>query len=228
MEKNSYRDAEGNELPYRLLTPERLEAAKRYPLVLFLHGAGERGTDNEAQLKHGVPEFLQPAVRWKYPCFLAAPQCPSGQWWTDWSERQQAELPTEPLRMAIELLNRLERDYSIDAARIYVTGLSMGGFGTWDLLWRLPQKFAAAVPICGGGHVADAPRIAHVPVWAFHGALDDVVSVSYSRTMIDVLRRAGGQPRYTEYPDVGHDSWTPAYRAPGLFDWLFAQRRPVR
>jgi predicted peptidase len=225
LERKMFADALGKKLPYRLLTPLRYDHGERYPLVLFLHGAGERGNDNVAQLLHGVPEFVAPAKRKKYPCFLLAPQCPRHERWADWSARRQPEMPTEPLRLALAALEQMQKEYSVDADRIYVTGLSMGGFGTWDLVSRYPERFAAAVPICGGGDPAMASRLTQLPIWAFHGRRDLVVPARCSRTMIEALKQAGGQPRYTEFPRVGHASWVPAYKDSELFGWLFAQKR---
>lgn len=225
MEKKVYSDGSGHALPYQLLHPEYDDGQTLYPLVLFLHGAGERGTDNESQTKHGVPEFARPENRKKYPCFLAAPQCPEEERWSDWSVEKQADEPSWPLRMAFELVGELQKEYSIDAKRLYITGLSMGGFGTWDLLRRYPHVFAAGVPICGGGDSTAAATIVHIPVWAFHGARDQAVPVRFSRNMIAALKRAGGKPRYTEYANVGHHSWVPAYQDAEMFAWLFAQKR---
>jgi predicted peptidase len=165
----------------------------------------------------------------QWPCFVVAPQLPDG---SSWAFLQRignrivaAPEPARALRLAIEVLNRLTTEFSIDPSRIYVTGLSMGGFGTWDALWRWPDLFAAAVPICGGGDTSKAPIFAHKPIWAFHGESDDIVPVEATRSMVNAVRLAGGDSIYTEYPGVGHDSWTPAYNEPKLFDWLFAQKR---
>ncbi len=229
LEKRTFTDASGKVLRYRLLKPENYDSKQSYPLVLFLHGAGERGDDNDKQLIHGIPEFARPENRQKYPCFLAAPQCPDKVKWvdTDWTadaHKQPAE-PTEPLRLTMELLDALPKEFNIDRKRIYVTGLSMGGFGTWDILARRPDLFAAAAPVCGGADEATAPKIAKIPIWAFHGAKDTVVKPARSRNMIAALKKAGGSPKYTEYPDEGHGSWAPAYRDPELFQWLFAQKK---
>jgi predicted peptidase len=230
LEKRTYTDARGRSLPYRLLEPIFIDDPRaRYPLVLFLHGAGERGTDNEKQLIHGVPEFAKPENRRKYRCFLAAPQCPAGKRWVevDWSSLRHdmpAE-PSEPLQLALELVEALVKERAIDPKRVYVTGLSMGGFGTWDAACRRPELFAAAVSVCGGGDEKQAARLAKLPIWAFQGAKDAVVKPERSRNMIAAVKKAGGAPRYTEYPDVGHDSWRPAYGDPALFEWLFAQKR---
>ena len=131
--------------------------------------------------------------------------------------------PTTPMSLLIELIEKVEKEFPIDPDRIYVTGLSMGGYGTWDLIARFPDKFAAAIPICGGGDPQTAMRTKHIPQWAFHGALDEVVSPQNSRVMVKALQDAGARPGYTEYPDVQHDSWVYAYREPHLLPWLFDQ-----
>ena len=222
-----YTNAAGATLPYRLLIPEGYRPGRKYPLVVFLHGAGERGADNRAQLVHGAPLFLKPEVLAKFPCFVVAPQCPEGKRWVevDWSAEigVQPRQPSDPLGLVVELLRKIPREFAIDTRRVYVTGLSMGGFGTWDLITRYPGRFAAAVPICGGGDTQVAAQAAKTPVWAFHSSDDPVVKVVRTRAMIDALRQAGGQPRYTEYTSLGHHSWSKAYAEPDLLPWLFAQ-----
>jgi predicted peptidase len=230
LEKRTFKNAGGKQLTYRLLKPADYDPKQEYPLVLFLHGAGERGSDNERQLVHGIRDFAKPEVRTMYPCFLVVPQCPANEKWSDvdWGaeKHQQPGRPSEPMLLTLELLEALRKEFRIDARRIYITGLSMGGYGTWDVLVRRPELFAAAVPVCGGGDEAQAGVIAKIPIWAFHGAKDQAVRVERSRNMVAALKKAGGNPRYTEYPDVGHDSWVPAYRDPELYSWLFAQKRP--
>ncbi|HZY89547.1 MAG TPA: prolyl oligopeptidase family serine peptidase [Gemmataceae bacterium] len=229
LEKKTYTDPAGKTLLYRLLKPENYDAKEKYPLVVFLHGAGERGNDNEAQLKHGVKEFVKADVRKKYPCFLIAPQCPTRQVWAGleggFNSHKQAAKPAEPGRLALELIGTMQKEYSIDPKRIYLTGLSMGGYGTWDLLARQPKLFAAAAPVCGGGDESTAEKIAQLPIWVFHGDKDNAVPVARSRTMVEALKKAGGHPKYTEYPGVGHNSWDKAYADPELMKWLFAQKR---
>jgi predicted peptidase len=232
LERRVYTDPQGKRLPYRLLQPQGYDPARKYPLVLFLHGGGERGNDNEKQLVHVVPEFLKPENRRRFPCFLIAPQSPEaagevGWVAVDWraASYPQPKEPAEPLRLALELVTALQKEFSIDARRLYVTGLSAGGFGTWDAIARRPDLFAAAVPICGGGDPTKAARFAKVPVWVFHGAKDKAMPPSKSQVMVEALRAAGGHPRYTEYPDEGHNCWTRAFREPELWAWLFAQRR---
>lgn len=230
-QKRVFRNAEGETLPYRLLLPQGYDAQRVYPLVLFFHGAGERGTDNEIQLVHGMVDFATDEAQQKHPCFVVAPQCPEQQQWVDtpWTADQHT-MPAEPtaaLRLSLELLTSLAEEFSIDADRLYVTGLSMGGFGVWDAIQRHPDRFAAALPICGGGDTELAKWIAHIPVWAFHGDSDPVVKPHRSRAMIEALRAAGGSPKYTEYPDVEHNSWTATYADPQVHAWLFAQRRGI-
>jgi predicted peptidase len=214
-------------LPYRFLRPEISAKEKEFPLIIFLHGAGERGNDNEVQIKHITRLFLDRKNRKQFSCFVLAPQCPPGKTWAapvkDGSRLRMRPEPTQPMAMLIELITRIEQEFPIDKSRIYVTGLSMGGFGTWDLIARFPHRFAAAVPICGGGDPEKAALIKHLPIWAFHGALDRVVPPEYSRNMIKALREVGAAPGYTEYPDIGHDSWSSAFRDPHLLPWMFDQ-----
>jgi predicted peptidase len=224
-----FKDSDGKELKYRLLKPDNYDAKKKYPLVVFLHGAGERGDDNTAQLVHGIGDFASEENRKKYPCFLIAPQCPKDEKWADidWSAATHT-LPKEPSasgRLVLDLITAMEKEYSIDPKRLYLTGLSMGGYGTWDLIARKPELFAAAVPVCGGADEMTAPKVAKLPIWVFHGAKDSAVKVERSRNMVKALEKAGGSPKYTEYPDVGHDSWVRAYKDPELMKWLFAQKR---
>jgi pimeloyl-ACP methyl ester carboxylesterase len=214
-EPRVYSPAVKKNLPYQLLKPLNYDPKQSYPLVLFLHGAGEMGTNNRSQLRHVVRLFYTDENRQKYPCFLLAPQIPEmqGRWDGKGGE------------MAIQLIGELQKEFNIDRQRIYIMGVSMGGYGTWSFIGKYPDMFAAAVPICGGGNVEDAPRIAKLPIWAFHGAEDDVVPADNSRKMISAIRQAGGAPRYTEYPDCKHDSWNLAIKEPDLLPWLFAQKR---
>ena len=229
-EARTYTDAKGETLLYRILKPENYDAKQKYPLVVFFHGAGERGTDNVAQLKHCVATFIKPEVRAKYPCFVLVPQCPQNQKWVDmdWSS-QKGEMPKAPspsMRKTLELTDALQKEFSIDAGRLYVSGISMGGYATWDVLCRKPEMFAAGVPICGGGDDTKAAAMAKVPVWAFHSEDDNAVKVERTRVMIKAIKDAGGSPKYTEYTGLGHNSWTKAYAEPELLPWLFAQHRP--
>ena len=214
---------------YRLLRPASVEAGKRYPVVLFLHGAGERGSDNTAQLKYLPTWLAEPAWRERFPCFVVAPQCRADHRWAafDWSDKKSSPLQAEPtadLAAAIAALDKVCDSEPVDEDRVYLTGLSMGGYGSWELAARMPRRFAAVVPICGGGDEAQAAKLVGLPIWCFHGAADRVVPVARSQSMIAAVEAAGGSPKYTEFPGVGHNSWTLAYRDSGLLDWLFAQR----
>lgn len=218
------------EFRYRLLRPQPLVAERPYPVILFLHGAGERGRDNARQLEY-LPAWMATAEeRARRPCFLIAPQCRPDHAWVeiDWQTKRVPPLPPQPttdLAAALDALDAVLAAEAADPNRVYLTGLSMGGYGSWDLAARHPERFAAVLPICGGGDEATAARLAPLPIWCFHGAADPVVPVEGSRRMIDAIAAAGGRPVYSELPDVGHDSWTPAYRNAAVLDWLFAQRR---
>lgn len=228
-EGRKFEGVDGKKLNYRLLRPKGYDAKKSYPLVLFFHGAGERGSDNKIQLVHGMNEFAADEIMEKYPAFVIAPQCPEGQQWVDvpWSadSHTMPKDPAEPLRLSLDLVAALQKEFSIDKSRIYVTGLSMGGFGAWDAIQRKPELFAAAVSVCGGGDAAFAEKIKDIPVWAFHGAEDGAVKPKRSRDMIAALKKAGGSPKYTEYEKVGHNSWEKAYGDSKMYEWLFEQKK---
>lgn len=219
-------------LSYRFLGPPcQLEVpGAKFPLVIFLHGAGERGDDRELPLKHIEHLFLDSLTQMQYPCFVLVPQCPKAYRWveTDWTAlaHRQPEQASVPMSQLISLIARWRRDPRVDTQRLYLMGLSMGGFGTWDLLARRPEWFAAGIPVCGGGDEQTAGRLLSIPIWAFHGKLDKVVKVSRSQNMVKALRQKGGKKiQYTEYPDVQHDSWKRAFREPKLMPWLFGQCR---
>lgn len=209
-------------LPYRLLKPKEVKENERYPLVIFLHGIGERGNDNVISLKYIAPVFLKEENRSKFPCFLLIPQCPATERWTypDWYQE-----PKEPMSTVINLIDSMAALPHIDSKRIYIVGLSMGGYGTWYLLTRFASKFAAAIPICGGGDPHQVANFSHVPIWAFHGSRDETVDPEQTRSMIKALKKIGAKPLYTEYKKAGHDSWTPAFNEPELLPWLFSQRQ---
>jgi predicted peptidase len=216
---------------YRLLRPETLRAGETYPLVLYLHGAGERGTDNAAQIKYLPTWMATGEMRNEFPCFLIAPQCRPDRLWVEtpraFDRAAPRQAPGPQMQVVINILGEVIASYPIDAKRLYLTGLSMGGYGSWDLGTRLADRWAAVAPICGGGDELYADRLRNVPVWAWHGADDDVVPAAKSRRMIEAIRQAGGEPKYTELPGVGHDSWTPAYtKADGVVPWMFTQRKP--
>lgn len=215
---------------YRLMVPADRKPDDRRPLVIFLHGAGERGDDNRAQLCYLSEVLVRSENRKRYPCYALAVQCPADDKWidVDWGETDWTPPPamTRAMRMARAAAAAVIAENSIDEDRVYLTGLSMGGFGCWQWAGTQPEAFAAVAPLCGGGDIGDAPKLARLPIWAVHGALDEVVPLEQSRRMIAALEAVGGKPRYTELPNVGHDCWTPAYEpAFGLLDWMFEQRR---
>jgi predicted peptidase len=221
-------------LPYRLLRPDGVEAGKKYPLVLVLHGAGERGTDNAKQLIHVWEKGTGPLGRPEFKAakaFALLPQCPDGRQWVNvpWGKGSYTSPEiSEPLDLALKLTDAAIKEHPIDPDRVYVMGLSMGGYGTFDAVQRRPELFAAAVPVCGAMDVSKAKAVSGVAVWAFHGDKDTVVPPSGSREAVAALKAAGGNPRYTEYPGVGHNSWSPAFRERELWTWLFAQKRGGR
>ena len=218
----------GHTLPFRLFQPAQHDTVRRYPLVLFLHGVEAVGSGNQRQIsgmdRAGSHLWISPENQQNDPCFVVAPQCPAGHLWVNPLTRA----PGGYLRLVMALLDNLERELPVDEDRIYVTGQSMGGFATWALIENWPDRFAAAVPVCGGGRVSKARNMADVPVWAFHGAADPIVPAHESRRMIAALQRVGGRPRYTEYRFVLHDSWKRAWTEPGLARWVFAQSRAGR
>ena len=218
----------GERLQYRFHAPVA-QPGKAYPLLLLLHGAGERGDDNQKQLIHGAGPIMDHAAQRGIEFFFVVPQCPAGLQWVNasWSATAHTmpEFPSTPMRLAIELLQRLIGDLPVDRDRVYVTGISMGGYVAWDLIQRKAELFAAAVPVCGGGDVAMAPRLTKLPIWAFHGDRDTVVPTVRSRAMVDAVRAHGGTIQYREYPGVEHNSWTPTYADPQVLDWIFSQKR---
>lgn len=229
-EAREWKAADGTVVKYRWSAPEAPVPGKTYPLVLFLHGSGERGEDNSAQLKHGVIPILEGAKQLGEPCFLIAPQCPAGRWWSPIDHATMrlnaAAKPNALLEAVLGLAGETMAKHPVDPKRFYVTGISMGGYATWDLLGRAPERFAAAVPICGGGDPSLAGKFKDIPIHAFHGEADPVVPVKTTREMLEALEKAGGKPLATFYPDVSHDSWTQTYDNPEVIRWMFQQRLP--
>lgn len=217
---------------YRLMLPPKVEKGEVYPLIVFLHGAGERGTDNRKQLLYLPEQMAQPAWREQFPCYVLAPQCRQDAKWVevDWTlaeSHKAADELTPNLAAALQMLEKTLAEEQIDPKRIYLTGLSMGGFGTWDLAVRRPELFAAVAPICGGADTSTLDVLKNTPVWIAHGDADNVVPVQRSRQAVAALRAAGGKPVYVELPGVKHNSWTPSYAdSDGLVPWLFRQRKP--
>lgn len=230
-EKGTHTSALGETMPYRLFRPV-VEPGKKYPLVLFLHGSSGSGTDNEKQLDRanwfGSLVWALPGNQKRHPCFILAPQSD-----VNWPPVRliRDQLPEilpglgAGARQALEILDDLLSREPIDRKRIYVTGHSMGGAGTWHMLAQRPDLFAAGVPVAGRAHLPSVQAAAKVPVWCFHGVKDEVESVETSRLILATLQAAGGRPLYTEYPDVKHNSFLWAYTEPALVEWLFAQHR---
>ncbi len=224
--RETYVGDKGDTLLYRMLFPDA-NGLRKYPLVVFLHGAGERGNDNEAQLKWGVRNFATDENMMRFPALVIAPQCPTGTGWSAFtrSDRTIQPDPTRTMELLIGLIQRLIRTMPVDSNRIYITGLSMGGYGTFDALARYPDLFAAAVPVCGGGDASRAASFAHVPIWIFHGAEDPVVDPAQSQQMLEALTKAGAHPGFTQYPESGHFSWLAVYSDPLMMAWLFRQHK---
>jgi predicted peptidase len=226
---NKYID-KGDTLNYRQLFPDS-DTLRKYPLVIFLHGSGERGSDNEAQLKWGVMNFAADQTMMLHPALVIAPQCPAQMSWSNFSrDKNSIEMhlqptPTKPMELLIGLIHQLIKTLPVDSNRIYITGLSMGGYGTYDAIERYPNLFAAALPVCGGGDVSKVASIVHIPIWIVHGAEDPAVNPLYSLDMLQALTKAGAHPGFTQYPEVGHFSWLGAYSDPLIMEWLFRQHK---
>ena len=225
----------GDTLPYRLLLPENYDRTQKYPLIIVLHGAGERGSDNEKQLVHGANLFLQPEVRKKYPAIVVFPQCPANSFWSNVDIRMENGKkifdfkvegePTMAMRMAEQLVKKLMQDYRVEKKQVYVGGLSMGGMGTFELVRRMPGVFAAAFSICGGAHPATAQQIKKTSWWVFHGVKDEDVPIVLSEIMVNALNGVKASVKFTRYPDADHNSWDPAFAEPELLPWLFSQEK---
>jgi predicted peptidase len=192
---------------YLIYLPEGYQdSSKLWPLVLFLHGAGERGNDLEIVKRNGPPKLVEEGK--KFPFILVCPQCPER---TDWDNK-----------LLITLLDYLESNYNVDGDREYLTGLSMGGHATWSLAIQYPERFAAIIPVCGRGYSQDVYVLKNVPVWVFHGAKDDIVPVTDGQKMVEALKAAGGNVKFTIYPEAGHDAWTETYNNPEVYEWLLS------
>ena len=225
--------SKGDSLPYRMIHPESVKPGEKYPLVLFLHGVGERGNDNEKQLTHGGQMFLNPVNQEKYPAFVLIPQCPTDGYWA-YTGRPKSLIPTEmpvgqEISPILQTLKQLLDSYlvmpEVDTQRVYIIGLSMGAMGTYDLVVRYPEIFAAAVPICGTVNPSRLSVAKDVKFRIFHGDADDVVPVKGSREAYKALKAAGADVEYIEFPGCNHGSWNPAFNYPGFMDWLFKQKK---
>lgn len=199
-------------MKYLLALPKDYDKQDKWPLLLFLHGAGERGDNLDLVKKHGPPKLIDAGK--EFPFIVVSPQCPNNHWW-------------EPVELAA-LVDEIVEKYKVDQERLYVTGLSMGGFGTWSLAAYQPKRFAALVPICGGGEPIAAKLFSPTPAWVFHGAKDFVVPLERSEKMVEAMKKAGGAIKFTVYPEAGHDAWTETYANPDLYDWLLQQKRAAK
>jgi predicted peptidase len=216
-------------LKYRIFKPSNYSKDKKYSLVLTLHGSSLRGSDNKAQLKEnrGPMELKHYIQKNKLNAIVVAPQCPAGERWveTPWygESHTMPKNPNLTMSLTISLMKSLIQSLAIDDKRVYVTGLSLGGFGCWDIIQRETKMFAAAIPICGGGDTAQAGNLRNLPIWIFHGDSDYVVKTKRSRDMYTALKKVKAQVKYTEYSDTGHDSFTPTYNNDKVLHWLFQQ-----
>ncbi|MEO0339504.1 MAG: phospholipase [Bacteroidota bacterium] len=233
-QKKSFKASNGVTLPYRILYPENYNPQKTYPVLFFLHGAGERGDDNELQLVHGSKLFLEAENRKKYNAFVIFPQCAKDSYWAEidrTEDRKHWEFPLKstpsPTVMAVmEFFDEMVKTLPIDTRRQYLGGLSMGGFGTFEVLARMPRRFAAAFPICGGGNPLYAPIYGYsTPLWVFHGDVDVVVPVDLSRKVVAALQDMDVDVKYSEYKGVNHNSWDNAFAEPELLKWVFSHKR---
>ncbi len=235
-QKKEFVLSEGKVLPYRILLPENYDKTKKYPLLLFLHGAGERGKDNEKQLTHGATLFIKPENRKRFSAIIVLPQCPEESYWptakvdrTSQPVKIQfdyAAEPNWPLVAANELVRKLIKEEAVDKSKVYITGLSMGGMGTFESVFRNPDLYAAAMPICGGGDVAKYDkRITKTAFWVFHGAADAVVDVKLSQEMVNKLKSLKAEVKYSEYPGVNHNSWDNAFAEPDYLGWMLTHKK---
>ncbi|MBE9584823.1 prolyl oligopeptidase family serine peptidase [Mucilaginibacter sp. JRF] len=229
----------GDTLKYRILFPVQFDPNVKYPLIIVLHGAGERGSNNESQLAYGTKLFLSQEVRQQYQAIVVYPQCPTDSYWSNvdiqkdslsgkrkfYFQEAKAE-PTKAMKALMGLTKELLNKPYVNKKQVYIGGLSMGGMGTFEMLRRQPKTFAAAFAICGGDNSLNAKIYAKkVPLWVFHGAKDNVVPADHSEVMVAAIRQAGGDPRYTVYPNATHDSWTQAFAEPDLLPWLFSHKK---
>jgi predicted peptidase len=209
-------------MPYRLFVPPAYDKSVQYPIVIWLHGGGSAGNDNVRQIsldnKLGTHFWTRRENQDKHPAFVLAPQSTGG-----WDNNASTAL-SEELKLVLQILEAVRKEYSIDPSRIYVSGQSNGGIGVWGLITKRQGLFAAGIPLCGAGNPRLASRAAKTAIWAFHGEKDDVIAAKQSRDMIAAVKRAGGNPRYTEYKGVGHEIWESVFKEPELEEWLFAQR----
>ncbi|WP_237561879.1 prolyl oligopeptidase family serine peptidase [Flagellimonas algicola] len=226
---------DGDSLPYRLLLPKDYNPKQKYPLILFLHGSGERGNNNESQLVHGSGLFLKKEVRERQKAIVVFPQCAAKSSWAkidvrgDFGNREfifyENAKPTKDMLLLEGLIKYLKKNYKLDKNRLYIGGLSMGGMGTFELVRRNPKMFAAAFPICGGANPNISNKLSKPHWWVFHGDADEVVPENCSGDMVKAMEQSGVNVKYTVYPGVGHNSWDNTFEEPELLTWLFSKSK---
>ena len=230
-EHMSFAAADGTKLKYRMLEPPETAKGRKFPLVIFLHGLGERGTDNEKQLTHGGQIFLNPATRDKYPAYVLFPQCPESAFWAyrnipaSYENMKAEEEMPAPFKAVKELIDQYLSYPDIDRSRVYIMGLSMGGAATYDMVARFPDIFAAAIPICGSIDPARLEGLEGVSFRIFHGDADKTVPVECSRRAYKALKKSECKVEYHEFPGCGHGSWNPAFTRDDFMKWLFKQKK---
>ncbi|GLB47651.1 carboxylesterase family protein [Neptunitalea lumnitzerae] len=223
-------------LNYQILYPENFSESQEYPVVLFLHGAGERGSNNTSQLVNGSQLFLSDSIQKQHPAIVIFPQCPKEDYWANADiDRSSYPLnitfktegaPTQALSMVMDLMDDMAKKPYVKKDQIYVMGLSMGGMGTFEILYRKPEMFAAAIAICGGAHPETAAAYAtKIPLWIFHGSHDNVVAPQHSINMVSSILENGGFPQFTLFANSNHNSWDPTFAQPGLLTWLFSKHK---
>lgn len=212
--KKTFKNEGGTESPYVVFVPHDYDGKKEFPIILFLHGAGETKGGTKEPVEVGIGPAIKKQEK-TFPCIVVIPQ----------SEKRTWQATSADGKRAIAILDATMKELKVDAKRQYLSGLSMGGYGTWSNAAAYPDRWAAIVPICGGGNPKDAEKIKSIPCWTFHGDADTAVKVERSREMVDALKAAGGKPKYTEYPKVGHNSWDAAYAEKELLPWLLEQKK---
>jgi predicted peptidase len=221
---------------YRILFPVNFDPAKSYPILFFLHGSGESGSDNVAQTKNGGSLFLRNDVRKNYPSIIVFPQCSKDSFWSNTEFAQDSVgktkiifvkggKPSKAMHALLKMMNNfLDKPY-VNKAQVYVGGISMGGMGTYEVLRRKPKLFAAAFAVCGGDHIENVDKYKNVPLWIFHGAKDPLVNPAYSAEIADKLKHIGREVKFTMYADAGHNSWDAAFAEPTFLPWLFSHKK---